>query len=77
MYDLPCVTIIMIGYQMLMHIVIFIYFFIPIDADSDLKLYYLQLAVLLMPDESRDALRFLLEFLNDVASQASTHQVYL
>lgn len=30
-----------------------------------------------MPDESRDALRFLLEFLNDVASQSHIHQVYL
>ncbi|EDV21532.1 uncharacterized protein TRIADDRAFT_60097 [Trichoplax adhaerens] len=49
--------------------------FIKSYVESDLRFYYTQLAVLLMPDESRDALRFLLEFLSDVASHSDMHQM--
>jgi hypothetical protein len=46
-----------------------------LDIPEELRLEALQGAVLLMPDENREALQTLLLFLNEIAANASVNQV--
>ena len=52
-----------------------IYCSFTLDIPKELRLQAMQLAIILMPDENRDVLQTLLEFLNDVASHSRINQM--
>ena len=49
--------------------------FVTADMPAEVRRETLQAAVVLLPDEHREALQTLLYFLSDIASHSSTNQV--